>query len=267
MAEASNIEQELYDLKKALLTYFRNHSPPLIPIFSPRDQQVGDIYHQSSSEHVAPPKKCFPKLPAAKEVFTTLPKAIDVSGGSAAAYLSLKRLFSGQAAASRQRRMIVSFEKPTYEGLPAAVIRDAWDKKACPELSPYLKGGLIPPNARQNVPLLIIGGVYRARVTAVLTLGSEASANAMIDAIATGGADVGVTAELKRDNTAMLISKKHLPVAISPAFIPVKDRGIMLGGGASEQGAIEWVEYDAEIRPSQVNFIKHYLDEQLLALG
>lgn len=240
-------EQTLIDDFKAKL---RTHllTVGVTPVFG-SNYQVGDIWDVTMNRLLERNSSCFPKLRTRKEDGSILAVTLKDSISVGLAF-RLKQLFSLAGSGSEGASVTMYFEDVSDELASEGDLRQAFDAKACKDAAGVLNGAQLSAN---EAPKVVIGRLLRGKRRVVITYDDAASASIMAEKLASISVPVTVqaTAAAQSGKTLTLVDKVSVPLAFSPAFVPVRTSGAPQGAGASQDVKYSWQPFSLERFPSE----------------
>jgi hypothetical protein len=253
--------------RKVLVEYFRPQL--LIPVMTPRGEQVGHVYDSSDLRLLADASNCFPTLKPRPPEKTTFPVALITADANLALALGVPSIGSANAAFNTVRTVQIGFEDVRVSLATVATLRQSFLKKtACPDLTPIIEGKYVKTPAAS--PPLVVAEVYtgKRRVTFTTAPSGSASLNVadLKSLISKIGLKISVEATAKAAGSQQftLISDEALPIAIRPAFIARQFVGTSMSGENEKlrMEGVTWEALEAEPSEAQLEAFGKLLDTQ-----
>jgi hypothetical protein len=144
------------------------------------------------------------------------------------------------------------FEDVSEEIASEGDLRHAFKRNACTGEKSILDGKQLAPNDSAYV---IIGRILRGKRRVLITYDDAASANAIVKELTAASfslpATVQAAVSITSGQTISIIDKASVPLAFSPAFVPIRSSGTTQGPGESGDVQYQWFPFSIERFPSE----------------
>jgi hypothetical protein len=242
-------EQSLIDDFKAKL---RTHLFALgaAPLFG-SNYHVGDVWDVSMTHLIQRDNACFPGLETRKSDASIMAVNLKDTASVGLAF-RVKRLFSLAGSGAQNASVTMFFEDVSEEIAAEGDLRHAFKGNDCADVTRILDGKQLAPNDPANV---IIGRILRGKRRVLITYEDAASANAMAEQLTAASLPLSVSIQAAVSMTSgkaiSLLDKDSVPIAFSPAFVPVRSSGASQGPGESSDVQYQWLPFSIERFPSE----------------
>jgi hypothetical protein len=226
--------------RNALINYFL----PLnyVPVLVNRGYAVGDVIDVDGVDFSARARQCFPELKPPAPVASSLEDAVQSSSAGVSFGLKLRQIFDSTAGADLERRFRITFSDVTVIAVSRAELKEALDRKACPEIAPLVDGTATPLD-RSRKPYFVVSEVIYGKRNAILEFIDKANVQAKADRLARQVGDASLKLQAANHGSVIVKSDVVLPIALKPVTVP-KVIGIAdLNGVRSEpEYRLDWLE-------------------------
>jgi hypothetical protein len=242
-------EQKLIDDFKAKL---RTHLLALgaTPLFG-STYHVGDVWDVTMTHLIERDNACFPGLETRTSDTSIMAVNLKDTASVGLAF-RVKRLFSLAGSGAQNASVTMFFEDVSEEIASEGDLRHAFRNNACADATSILDGKQLSPNDPANV---IIGRILRGKRRVLITYEDAASASAMAEQLTAASLSLPVSIQAGVSMTSgqaiSLIDKASVPLAFSPAFVPVRSSGVPQGPGDNSDVQYQWLPFSIERFPSE----------------
>ncbi len=236
----------LESFRHALVDYFGRLN--YVPVLINRGYTVGDVVHSDGVNFYARAARCFPQLKSPPPVQTALTDVLQTNSAGISFGLRLKQIFDSSAGADLVHRIHIKFSNVTVVSVAQLDLKDALDRKACPEIVP-LVDATVTAFDRNTRPFFVVSEVISGKRQATLTLSDKANLQVKANQIAQLAVDANVKVEVTAEGLVVLKSDVVMPIALKPVTVPkvvlVGQFGDLRG---SEQVELKWDPLDCASR-------------------
>ena len=223
---SANADMQSY--AAALVQYFNSLKSGLEPFVAAEGQQIADVIDHQTRAVLKRRTACFPNLALPALVRYELPRYAGMSDTGASFLFDVKKFFGLAGNVKLVDSVQIVFTEATIEDVTLDELRLALSPE-CEFLKPLiLEGQAVSLFGRKAT---LVRSIVRAKVTIVMSFGSERDASARIEDLGKllpGGAssvmpvDATIEAKLgeKTQKRVMLQAEGPVPVAFRPTHIP-----------------------------------------------
>jgi hypothetical protein len=203
--------------RSVLVDYFARQN--YVPVLVNRGYTVGDVVEADGVNFHARSVRCFPHLKTPKPTPTSLTGIVESSSAGMSFLLKLKQIFDSSAGANLAKRITIKFSDVSVVAVSLLDLRDALDRKACPEIAPLVDSTITAVD-RNNKPFFVVSEVLSGKRDATLTLTDQANLQAHAANITQQVADAQVKVEVTNGGIITLKSEVIAPIALKPVTVP-----------------------------------------------
>jgi hypothetical protein len=220
------------------------------PLFG-SNYHVGDVWDVTMTHLIERENTCFPGLET--RISDASIMAVNLKDtASAGLAFRVKRFFNLAGSGTQNASVTMFFEDVSDEIASEGDLRHAFKSNACADATSILDGKQLSPSDPANV---IIGRILRGKRRVFITYEHAASADAMAEQLTAASLSlpVSIQAEVSMTSgqTISLIDKASVPLAFSPAFVPVRSSGVPQGPGENSDVQYQWQPFSIERFPSE----------------
>ena len=224
---------------------FKPHG--MIAVLIPIGQEPGDVMDRLGEEFVHRRGECFPQL-TARESPSRLPN-LDLGVSTAVRLgLGLEQVGDTELKALGENQVLLRFDHVTVQTLSQGEMRQAIDRKACPEVASLIDK---KPEALENGTLLL-GEVFRARSIVRVSRAQGGGGSFSLSGLRALATRFGLAlkaeggGEIEAAQAIELSSAELVPVAFRPAFIRLDPSQPGYRAGEGRPGAPSIVPFNPE---------------------
>lgn len=261
----SDVRANLNKFRDALRDWFVGQH--MVPILTPREQDVGFVYVPATLELYGKRSDCFPTLPAPDFQPRSISEFRSVDTGSLAAGLGIESVGDAKVAGSVGRMTAIVYRDVRMRSVSTVELRSAFDAAKCPELVDVMAGQSV--RVRQPVqPLFVVARVWVGKPEIIIDAGSSAQVNANVSGLKAllQKLSLDFNAQVEggagQSKRVILRAVHEVPIAVSPAFVPRYFPTFTMGGGTAQSvqpSEVTWEEFNPEQTPSQLTLVRSYL--------
>jgi hypothetical protein len=192
---------------------------------------------------------CFPNLQTRTQDASLIAVSLKdtISVGLA---FRLKQIFNIAGSGSDDATVTMFFDDVSEEIAAEGDLRRAFNASTCSDASGIINGNQLSSN---ETPKVIVGRLLRGKRRVLISYTDAASANAMSERLGSLSLPLSVQADVSvgSGKALTLIDKSSVPLAFSPAFVPVRTSGVPQGGGDSRDVKYSWIPFSLDRFPSE----------------
>ena len=204
------------DFRNALIDYFKKQN--YFPVLVDRGYSIGDVIDVDGVNIYARSARCFPKLKIPKAVPITLPDIFRTKSAGMNFGLRLKRLLSANTDTDLMKQIQIKFSDVTATSVSRLELRDAYDRKACPEIAPLVDGTMSAADEKKIY--FIVSELIKGKREAMVDMNTQGSIQARTQRISSLVADASLKVSAADKGLVVVKSTKVAPIAIKPLTIP-----------------------------------------------
>lgn len=203
--------------RSLLIDYFQAQG--FFPVLVDRGYRIGDVVNADGINLYARGTRCFPHLVVPRATPTSLADVVSVDTAGMSFSLYLRQIFSSDAGGDLARRIDISFTDVSVRAVTLLDLRDALDRKACPDIVPLIDGTLAPVQPGEQ-PYFVVSEVLTGKRQAHLEFSAHANLAAKTEKIAQLAASAKLSVQGGTDGTVTLANDTVQPIAIMPVTVP-----------------------------------------------
>jgi hypothetical protein len=210
-------EEPFERFRSLLINYFEAQG--FFPVLVDRGYRIGDVVNADGINLYARGTRCFPHLVVPRPTPTSLADVVSVDTAGMSFSLYLRQIFSSDAGGDLARRIDISFTDVSVRAVTLLDLRDALDRKACPEIAPLIDGTPAPVQPGEQ-PYFVVSEVLTGKRQAHLEFSAHANLAAKTQKIAQLAASAKLSVQGGTDGTVTLANDTVQPIAIMPVTVP-----------------------------------------------
>jgi hypothetical protein len=216
-AVPAQAEDSFQRFRSLLIDYFQAQG--FLPVLVDRGYRIGDVVNADGINLYARGTRCFPHLVVPRATPTSLADVVSVDTAGMSFSLYLRQIFSSDVGGDLARRINISFTDVSVRAVTLLDLRDALDRKACPEIAPLIDGTLAPVQPGEQ-PFFVVSEVLTGKRQAHLEFSARANMAAQTQKIAQLAASAKLSVQGGTDGTVTLANETVQPIAIMPVTVP-----------------------------------------------
>lgn len=239
MAATARAEDSFERFRGVLIDYFASQG--YLPVLIDRGYQVGDIVNVDGINLYARSARCFPALKVPPPTRAVLADVVNTDSAGMSLGLRLRQIFNSSVGADLARKIQIRFTDVSVSSVALLDLRDALDRRACPEIAPLVDGTLGPLLPGEQ-PFFVVSEVMSGKREARLEFAARADLAMKTDQIMRQAADAKLSVRASGDGSVTLASDIAGPIALKPVTVP---RVVKL---TSFQGGVRGGENEPQLR-------------------
>jgi hypothetical protein len=234
--------------RNALIDYFKPQN--YLPVIFNRGYSVGDVINVDGVDFYARSPRCFPKLTLPAPVSATLSDIVETGAADMSLGLKLWHILGAGADADLVRSIRIKFADVTSVSAALVDLREALDRRACPEIAPLVDGTITAVDRNQR-PFFVVSDVVYGKREVQLELKASADLHAKTERIGHEIGDANLKMTASADGAVTLKSDVAVPIAVRPVTVPkvVLVNDFDLRG--AESAELKWEPVDCGVGQTQ----------------
>ena len=210
-------ENSFQAFRNALIDYFMPQG--FLPVIVDRGYRIGDVVNTDGVNLYARGERCFPKLEVPSPVATSLPDSVYAYDIGMSFGLRLRQLFDSDAGAESKRQVELQFKDVRTVSVSLLDLRDALDRRACPQIIPLIDGTVESMESRESA-FFVVSELLMGKVEARLQFATNADLELKTKQVAQKVARVNLRVGVDNKGSVVLKSDIAGPIAMKPVTVP-----------------------------------------------